>query len=563
MIFIWVHIMKYLKKKKIWYICILSLISIKIVLNIGLNLILKEMLDAMQNSTEEYFKKLILFAIFYFACAVIVTVLSMILNLYFFKNIGINIRVNLFNNILKKRIDVFNKNRDGDYISLFNNEVVIYENDILYNSINIFSDILAVLFNTIFMIYINKNLACIMLVTVALFLFFISKLSRLTVNPKNNCVLCNRNYNSKIKEYISGFELIKNYSLESLVLKKIKTYTYDLEQSKYIYKKITAIFEMVSGYFNLAITLCVIIIGGLMSFANAITIGGLVAMIQALNSIITPISDLAVRIVKYKSSVNVAKTIENEPDLKEGIEKLKKVIRHDLSFEKQIDIKHLYFSYDGKKNVLDNISCTFLKNRKYVVIGSSGSGKTTFCKLLTHELYYNRGQIEIDGIEIGDIDESYINGIVTIVKQDIFLFNDTIKNNLTLYDTDITDEKIDDIIHVTGLKKFVEDKGWDFKLEEDGRNISGGEKCRIAIARALLKNRNILILDEAFANLDKIIADKIEKDILNMKNITLINITHRLNENMLRRYDQVIIMDDGKIKEMGAFSKLKNRENIC
>lgn len=143
------------------------------------------------------------------------------------------------------------------------------------------------------------------------------------------------------------------------------------------------------------------------------------------------------------------------------------------------------------------------------------------------------------------------------------MFNDTIKNNLTLYDIDITDEKIDNIIHITGLTEFIENKGWDFKLEENGRNISGGEKCRIAIARALLKNRNILILDEAFANLDKIIADKIEKDILNMKNITLINITHRISENMLRKYDQVIVMDDGKIKEMGAFSELNNRQNIC
>lgn len=555
--------MKFLKKKKIGYICILSLISVRIILNIGLNLILKEMLDAMQNSTEEHFKKLIIFVVFYFAGAVIVTVLSMIFNLYFFKNIGISIRVNLFDNILKKRIEIFNKNRNGDYISLFNNEVVIYENDVLYNSINIFSDILTVLFNAIFMIYINKNLACIMFITVALFLFFISKLSCLTVNPKNNCVLCNRNYNSKIKEYISGFELIKNYSLESFILKKIKTYTYDLEQSKYIYKKITAIFEVVSGYFNLAITLCILIIGGLMNFANAITIGGLVAMIQALNSIITPISDLAVRIVKYKSSVGVAKIIEDESDIKESVKEVKKVIRHDLYFEKQIDIKHLYFSYDDKRNVLDDISCTFLKNKKYVVIGSSGSGKTTLCKLLTHELCNNKGQIEIDGIKISDIDDSYINSIVTIVKQDIFLFNDTIKNNLTLYDTDITDEKIDNIIHITGLTEFIENKGWDFKLEENGRNISGGEKCRIAIARALLKNRNILILDEAFANLDKIIADKIEKDILNMKNITLINITHRISENMLRKYDQVIVMDDGKIKEMGAFSELNNRQNIC
>lgn len=563
MIFTWVHIMKYLKKKKIGYICILSLISIRIILNIGLNLILKEMLDAMQNSTEEHFKKLIIFALSYFACAVIVTVLSMIFNLRFFKNIGINIRVNLFENMLKKRIEVFNKNREGDYISIFNNEVVIYENDILFNSINIYSDILAVLSNTIFMLYINKNLAFIMLSMVTLFLLFISKLSRLTVNPKNNCVLCNRNYNSKIKEYISGFELIKNYSLESFVVKNIRTYTDDLEQSKYIYKKITAIFEMVSGYFNLAITLCVIIIGGLMNFANAITIGGLVAMIQALNSIITPISDLTVRIVKYKSSVNVAKTIENESDVKESIKESKKVMVQNLSFEKQLDIKQLYFSYDDKKNVLENISCTFLKNKKYVIIGRSGSGKTTLCKLLTHELYHNRGRIEIDGIEISNINDFNINSLLAIVKQDIFLFNDTVKNNITLYDTDITDEKINDIIKITGLKKFIEDKGWDFILEEDGRNISGGEKCRIAIARALLKNRNILILDEAFANLDKVIADKIEKDILNMKNITLINITHRLNESILRRYDQVIILDDGKIKGMGVFNELKNRKNIC
>lgn len=555
--------MKYLKKQKKGCICILSLISIKILLNIGLNLILKEMLDAMQNNLEEEFKKLILFSLFYFVCAVAITILSMIFNLSIFKDIGINIRVNLFENILAKPIQNFNKNRDGDYISIFNNEVVIYENDILYNIINIYSDSFSVVSNTIFIFYINKNLAFIMLGTVALFLFLISKLSCLTINPKNNCVRSNRNYNSKIKEYVSGFEVIKNYSLENLILKKITTYTNDLEHSKYKYKKIATIFEAFSGYFNLAITLCVIIIGGLMTFKNAITIGGLVAMIQALNSIITPISDLVVRIVKYKSSVNVAKTIENEFDNKEIREENRQILDDNLPFKKQIEIKHLCFSYDNRNNVLDNISCTFLKNKKYVITGSSGSGKTTLCKLLTHELHQNMGRIEIDGKEISNLNEFYINSLLAMVRQDVFLFNDTIKNNITLYDFNITDNELANIIHVTGLKKFIEEKGWDYMIEEDGRNISGGEKCRIAIARALLKNRNILVLDEAFANLDKAIADKIEKDILNMKNITLINITHRLNKSILRKYDQIIILDNGKIKEIGAFDQLQSMQSIC
>jgi ATP-binding cassette subfamily C protein len=186
---------------------------------------------------------------------------------------------------------------------------------------------------------------------------------------------------------------------------------------------------------------------------------------------------------------------------------------------------------------------TFEKGGKYLIIGPSGGGKSTVLKLLRKYFNPTEGSITIDGNQLNDIrKEPYFSHIANI-EQNVFLFEDTLRNNLTLYKP-YTDEEITEAIRRAGLSDFVSQlpKGLNTMIYDNGKNISGGERSRIAIARGLLNKADIVFLDEAFANLDSSNVTAIEKSILDLKEVTIINVSHVIIKEHLPLYDQVYVI---------------------
>jgi len=234
----------------------------------------------------------------------------------------------------------------------------------------------------------------------------------------------------------------------------------------------------------------------------------------------------------------IDESLKNKDDYQETVE--------FTDFEK-IRFVNLGFSY-SENEVLKNVNIEFEKGKKYLIIGPSGGGKSTVLKLLRK--YYNpkEGAILIDNISLKDIKkESYFTKI-SHVDQNIFLFEDTIKNNLTLY-KDYTDEEIKDAIQKAGLTEFINSlpDGLNTIIYDNGKNISGGEKSRIAIARGLINKTQLIFLDEAFASLDPKNALAIEKSILNLKDVTIINVSHVVFKEHLQFYDKVYIVNNKQI----------------
>lgn len=228
----------------------------------------------------------------------------------------------------------------------------------------------------------------------------------------------------------------------------------------------------------------------------------------------------------------------------------------DVDFNNDIVIKNLSFSYDDKKSVLDKISIVIEKHKLTSIVGKSGCGKSTLSSLLCGTTKGYKGQITIDGVEVKDIDEKTLMNNITAVTFNSYIFAGTVKDNLLIADKNASDEKMIEALRMVNLWSFLsEQDGLNTKLNQQGSNFSGGQRQRLAIARALIHNTPIYIFDEVTSNIDAESENDIMSVIHNMAKIkTVILISHRL-ENVVES-DNIILLDNGRIKENGNHSEL-------
>lgn len=210
-------------------------------------------------------------------------------------------------------------------------------------------------------------------------------------------------------------------------------------------------------------------------------------------------------------------------------------------FQVGLTLKKVSFSYGGKQ-VLHDISFVFVKGKKYAVTGANGSGKTTLINIIAGLIQGFDGEVLYDESSITDLSRESVTGLVSVVAQDTFLFNDTIRNNISLFEKSFSDESVWQALEDAGLLKLMESlpNGLDTVVEENGSNFSGGERQRLSLARAFLRNRPILILDEGTSAVDAATAADIEDRLLNNQDLTLIVITHNVSEEHLKRFDAAL-----------------------
>jgi len=224
-----------------------------------------------------------------------------------------------------------------------------------------------------------------------------------------------------------------------------------------------------------------------------------------------------------------------------------------------IEISDLYFSYNGKDNALEDINFKFEAGKSYAVVGASGSGKSTLLNLLSagHNKY--SGKITYDKTELRDICSDSLYDIISIIQQNVFIFNSSIRNNITMF-RDFDDKDVEKAVFLSGLSELISERGEDFICGESGSGLSGGERQRISIARSLLRKTPVLLVDEATAALDKETSFYILNTILSLDELTKIVVTHNLDENLLKKYDSILVLKNGRIFEHGTFDELMERK---
>lgn len=538
------------KNQSLYYLSIVFSV-LSCILSVFIALMLKEFIDIGSKSYDELFKLLIYACVFLSVNICVNYIEAYIVNRYV-KKAMVNINDYINSNILKLPVRIFSKQKNGYYISLINNDMKVIEQDYLRGRILLISQGSMVLMGLVAMIYLSLKLTIVVLVAAVLPIL----ISGLSVNPmksKQEKVSGeNKKYTSFIKDYLMGFPVIKSYKIENRIKKKASTQYIRLEMTKENYQRYADVVGALSANSTIVMVIIIFLVGAALTINGEITIGGILAFIQLLNNVTAPINLISPAFAKYKAATGI---ISNAEKLISNADNNTREYISKNDFTKSIELKNVSFSYD-ENEVLNNVSYKFEKGKSYALVGLSGSGKSTIIQLLAGIYDSYKGQLLIDGTDLRDISEDNLAALVTLIQQDTFIFDDSIKNNIALYQ-EYDEQQINSVIEQAALSDLVMEKGGVNALcGENGDKLSGGQKQRIAIARAFLKNTPILLMDEATSALDLKTTYMLEKTFADKKEVTRIAVTHKLDKGILNNYDEILMIKEGKILESGSFEQL-------
>ncbi|WP_434639883.1 ABC transporter ATP-binding protein [Thermoanaerobacterium thermosaccharolyticum] len=511
--------------------------------------------DAIKNSNIELLIKL---AAIYGAISILSSLLNVILQYMYSKmkkRVSINLKIKLLKHIPKLSGDYFTNIKTGNILSMVENDIYTIESfgvDILFSVIvDTFTAIMALFF----LIKMQSSLLILVIVLQILLIFSQSKfnkiISRKTLEIRNDA----GNISNIIEEYISN---IMNVVITKSIFKFFKNY---LKKEKDIINKFIKLDVIISGNGAIGsslgglITAFIYGYGGYKIINREMTFGELIAFQQYIGMLIGP----CLRIIRSNTmiqrsvaSINRVFNIVDEPI---SIKQDNKGYRCD-NFKGDISFNDVSFSYKDNNKILDKISLKFENGKVTALVGASGCGKSTIAKLVYRLWDVDEGNITIDDVPINEYNLKHIRSKISIVTQDLLLFDDTILNNLTL-NRNIDRDYVDQICKEVDIYDFITNLPQEFEtiVGEKGVKLSGGQKQRIAIARAILSDSKIVIFDEATSALDSLSQKHISENIDKyLKDKTVVKIAHRLST--IKDADTIYVIDKGKVVEEGNFEEL-------
>lgn len=542
--------------KKIWksnlniLLSLFVVIFIYISLEIGVAMFFGYVIDSASGAINMQFSNVMIYT---FALLITESVFKWIYEVMSYKfvaKMSLDTKTYIFNNLLKQDIENFYNNDIGDKISVLTNDINTIETEYFRTFLNLVKSgfLFVFAFGTIFSVSYQMTIA-LMILSVISFVFGNIPMKNLKTF-KEKYSNSQSEYTARTSEYFNGYETIKVFGLEKFISKVFYNNSKNVYDKGLAYQKRYSLVTMISYFFGGFTFLGGFVCGGYLAYKGFITLGQMIVCVQLTNHIVNPLMFTLESYGKFKSVDKILNKVENTLISDENIE-----TTEIKDFNNKISLKDVSFKYD-KKKVLENINFDFEKNKKYALVGLSGSGKSTLMKLISKRIKANEGKICIDDIDLDEISRNSIINLISTINQNVFLFKGSIYDNITLFSKDYSEEKVKDVMLKSKLGKYL-DRLYDKDLiSENANNLSGGEKQRISIARSLIKETKVILADEILSSLDNEIAFSIEKGLLELENITLISVTHRLIKENLKKYDKILVLKDGKLEEIGNFEEL-------
>ena len=473
--------------------------------------------------------------------------------LYLNQKLDLSIITSIINKIISLPYSYYKNKSTGEIISRINDALYI-KNIITKILTTVLLDTILSLVVLIVLFSINITMTSLLLLLTILYFLVLLIYKDIIKNETNYLQEDNAKVNSLLVESINGYETIKGLNLENRFKNKINKNYLNMINSNLALTKTVYSSELIKDIFEGIIIILIILIGGKYIMDKSLSVGNLITYNTLIYYYINGIRNLSSLYKEYYYAKNSLKRINTLLDYK--CEKMNKAT--NLNILGDIKINNLTFGYDKKHLILKDITIDIPKSTKLLILGSSGSGKSTLLKILYKYYQIERDKISINNYDINDYSLLDIRKNITYISQNEFLYSDTIKNNIIL-DREVSEEEFLKICNLTYVTDIIKNNplSYNMRLEENGINISGGERQRIILARALLKPANIILIDEGLNEIDI----KLERKILiNIFKIyfdkTIIIISHRL-ENM-SLYDKIINLENGIIK--GVY--LKHRQPI-
>lgn len=485
--------------------------------------------------------------IFLLSIALLLAGINYVYKGYISNEIVFRLRKRLFSSILKKPVQEFGKNDSGEYINTITRKADIWQYNYFNNILQCFEQTLEILFILIIFIKINK------FAFLTMILFLVPLLINNIAFPK----FIKRHYGDyfknenevivKMKEYLLGFESIKLACGEKIFSERMNQ---TFNKSKTSHQWVDFLCNLSANFANIGVTISKvsgIIVGVLLLSKNQISFGNFLTIFQ-LSAIL---NEPVVRLINATVGLQSVKDIKNQlhNDIRDLYCKSTNLKENDLNMLNEITLKHIFYRYANQEHYLFNdINFKFTSNKKYLIIGESGSGKSTLIKLLLKQLDGYSGDVLYNGVKSNDVSCEYVYSNISYTPQNVFIFNGSIRDNIDLlhcYD----DDRVNHIVDVAKLNKLImsKDLGIESIINEEVFKVSGGERSRLGLARALISNKNIIIIDEILSALDSTNAYNIENDILGINNKMIIHIAHKSNKELMCKYDYILELKEGKL----------------
>lgn len=458
----------------------------------------------------------------------------------------------VFSQLCKKGISAFSGENTSLYISALSNDSTAIETNYLAN-IFVILDSAVLCAGALALMFYYSPLLTVISVGLSLMPLLASFLTgNLVAKAEKQVSDRNEAYMTTLKDSLVGFSVIKSFRAESQMRRLFAEKVREVSDAKCLRRKMSILVQMLSVSAGSIVQFGVFLIGAYLSLSGTgLSAGTVLVFVQLLNFVIQPVGSIPQALAECKAARAL---MEKAADaLAENIRQEGTAVKTEL--RSGITLRDLSFAYEPEKPILRGLNVTFEVGKSYAVVGASGSGKSTLLNLLMASDPSYTGSICFDGTELRQLSGEALYGMVSVIQQNVFIFNASIRDNITMF-SDFPRDAVDRAIEMSGLSALIEARGEDYLCGENGSGLSGGEKQRISIARSLLKQSQVLLVDEATAALDARTAYQVSSAILDLSGLTRIVVTHALDEALLKRYDCILTLKNGSIAEAGTFDRL-------
>ncbi len=523
-------------------------------MQVGIAYLLKELTDVSMSGDLGMLMELVRTAAVFMLLTVGIWLLDRQFRHNFIRKAVEGYRNKAFDAITAKGIASFGKENTSSYISALTNDVNSIETNYLTANFTFLTLALQAVASIGLMLWYSWSLTLVVMVLGILLIAISLPFGNRIAEQERRVSEKNASFMSMVKDLLSGLAVIKSFQAQEETAALYYDRNGELEQTKCRRRKAAEVVNIASFIGSFAVQMGVFCYGAYLSIRGRITPGVVIAFVQMMNYIINPIQQLPGLLANRKAALGLIEKMAvygEDVSYGERLERLE-TVGEGICFD------HVDFAYEEGDSVLKDVSLRFETGKSYAIVGGSGSGKSTMLNLIMGSYPGYSGSITVGGKEISRLQPDSIFDVISVIQQNVFIFDDTIVQNICMF-REFDREQVDRAVNGAGLSRLIEEKGEGYACGEGGSCLSGGERQRIAIARSLLRKSPVLLVDEATSALDAETAEGVTDSFLNIRGLTRLVVTHRLDEKTLSRFDGIVVMKNGRITERGTFQELMEK----
>lgn len=471
-------------------------------------------------------------------------------------------RNEMFDNIMKMNVGYFSDQRKGDIISRITSDVTVVQYCITNTLQVAFREPFLIVGYIVLMLNISWELSLFSICFLPVVGLIIGSIVKRLRHPASQSQQKLGELVSVMEESLSGVKIIKTYNASGYIKEKFHALNAEITRLMLWMARRQQLASPMSEFLGILAVAVILVFGGSLVMKGSLSAAGFITFIAVFSQITRPVRSFIDQFANINQGVAAGERIFAVTDALPEITDSPDAVDFE-GLKEKIEFRDVHFSYDGAREVLEGISFEVRKGETVALVGPSGGGKSTLSELIPRFYDTASGEVLFDGRPVGAYRQSSLRAKMSIVTQDTVLFNDTIENNIAMGRLGASHEEIEEAARVANADRFIEEspEGYKTNIGDRGAKLSGGQRQRLSIARAVLKNPEILILDEATSALDTE-SEMLVQEALNklLKGRTSIVIAHRLST--VRDADRIIVIDEGRIAEQGTHTELMERGGI-